>query len=831
MLKQIKQMGASNALKSIYTPFKVRVRLDWFITQVHITITRLNRMRYNRLNSQYYGSQKYLTQLYHDYNHANTNHTRGALNYPAPSGGYAKGRATRRSYMLSDGVPRRDRLTYVKFPSYLLNFTNGISPRDLKVIRERFAPLKTAYLISADGMGLLWRRDDLIDSIDFRNQFQVPAPKVTETTGYTRKCACCDKYEYKSMSHWVGMRNEQRYNTILTVGRNLFNRADHYGDFYSRNTGSLNLIYEDCKVDPRLVTPVPPSTPVPPPTINSLKALKDIPNVTSLKRGVHFAQGLLPNPQALVTTFITEVGEIGKANSTATITPSATPPDTGPRPLTFAERDELILKAVMHFDKWTEVNNTENFRWATETPFYGVFCSECYGNVSTILGIALEKVNYFDPRNAGNYGNRARPPASDSPLKYFFGPLGYFGGKNHQNNFLENSRHGGTFTSDRNNEHYIIKNYSTDALNFVPFHTAKGERATSGVVDGFTAQLQPRGGPRTVVSRNLSTPQTLDTTCYLGVELEVTTHPRAFLFARDLLTKAIGTTGLTPTAEDIKTLGCYIAASSVVGFQNMGLQGIVKSDATTGDCGFEIVSAPGTYRWHTEEAWKGFFVEDFDDNNPARAFAPSSWLQGWTNTGKEVMGKYPWDLSDATTPIYRVHKPLCGIHIHVSRNALTMLQLGKIVQYVGHNEAGFVEAVAGRPANSYTSFKPKKITDGVVLNKAGQYVVGSNTSYFQRSEAVNLTGSRGTIEFRMFRSNVSKAGFFKCIDFVQAVVDWTRDVSIKNLNNAHFIAFVMENRGKYPWLSKWLITKHYADPLKFKKLNPKYAPEFTDLEG
>jgi hypothetical protein len=160
-----------------------------------------------------------------------------------------------------------------------------------------------------------------------------------------------------------------------------------------------------------------------------------------------------------------------------------------------------------------------------------------------------------------------------------------------------------------------------------------------------------------------------------------------------------------------------------------------------------------------------------------------------------------------------------------------MLQLGKIVQYVGHNEAGFVEAVAGRPANSYTSFKPKKITDGVVLNKAGQYVVGSNTSYFQRSEAVNLTGSRGTIEFRMFRSNVSKAGFFKCIDFVQAVVDWTRDVSIKNLNNAHFIAFVMENRGKYPWLSKWLITKHYADPLKFKKLNPKYAPEFTDLEG
>jgi len=829
LLKQIKQMGASNALKSIYTPFKVRVRLDWFITQVHIVITRLNRMRYNHLDSQYYSSQTYLTQVYHDYNHANTNHTRGALNYPAPSGGYARGRATRRSYMLSDGVPRRHRLTYVKFPSYLLNFTHGINKRDLKEIRERFLPLKTGHNSITESMGLLWRADDVISGPEFRNNLNVPAPKILAKTGFVRKCVCCDKYEYKSMSHWIGMRNEQRYNTILKIGRNIFTNPNHYGDYYARNATSMQLIYTDCNVDPRLVTPMPPVG-APAPSSTLLVPLKDVPNVTVLKRGAHFAQGLLPSPKALVTTFIDEVGEIGKANSVAPITPPVAPPNT-PAPLTFGDRDSLINKAVCHFDKWIECNSAETFRWDAETPFYGVFCSECYASVSSIINVALEKVSQFDPRNAGNYGNPRRPPASDSPLKYFFGPLGYFGGKNHQNNFLENSRHAGTFFSDRNNEHYVIKNYTTDALNFVPFHTAKGERATSGVVDGFTAQLQPRGGPRTVVSRSLSTPQTLDTTCYLGVELEVTTHPRAFVLARDLLAKAVGTSGITPTAEDIKTLGCYIAASSVVGFQNMGKQGIVKSDATTGDCGFEIVSAPGTYRWHTEEAWKGFFVEDFDINNPARAFAPSNWLQGWTNTGTTVTGKNPWDLSPASEPAYRFTKPLCGIHIHVSRNALTMLQLGKIVQYIGHNEAGFVEAVAGRPANSYTSFKPKKVTDGVVLNKAGQYVVGSNTSYFERSEAVNLTGSRGTIEFRMFRSNVSKAGFFKCIDFVQALVDWTRDVSIKNLNNAHFIAFVMENRGKYPWLSKWLITKNYADPLKYKPLNPKYSPEFVDLEG
>jgi hypothetical protein len=143
LLKQIKQMGASNALKSIYTPFKVRVRLDWFITQVHIAITRLNRMRYNRINTSFYGTNKYLTQVYHDYNQSNTNYSRGALNYAAPTGGYAKGRALRRSYMLADGIPRRDRLTYVKFPNYLLNFTYGISPRALKEIRELYMPLKT----------------------------------------------------------------------------------------------------------------------------------------------------------------------------------------------------------------------------------------------------------------------------------------------------------------------------------------------------------------------------------------------------------------------------------------------------------------------------------------------------------------------------------------------------------------------------------------------------------------------------------------------------------------------------------------------------------------
>jgi len=390
------------------------------------------------------------------------------------------------------------------------------------------------------------------------------------------------------------------------------------------------------------------------------------------------------------------------------------------------------------------------------------------------------------------------------PGKHFHNLLSYLQG----GHFTTLERFGGRFTVDTKNR--LIKNYSENPLNFGNFSRSKGEHEKLSLVNTHIGVLG-----RGEVSR-VNDQVELDTTCYLGVELEVTANKQAFDLARDAYNRLdVG------NADDaaIKELGVFLAASTANRyFVENGKSAIIKYDGSCSAIGFEIVSVPGTHAWHLNEAWKGFFKEDFTDPE-AQAYAPSNLLSGWPNNGR----------NDAVTPWNKEERwktPTCGIHIHVSRNALTPLQLGKMLVYVTANEDGFIEKIAGRSANTYSKFIKKDLKHGASLGRGGSIITrGSNAALrAERYEAINLTSTKGTVEFRIFRSNVSKAGFFKCIDFVQALVDWTRDASLAKLSNKQFIGFVIDNRGKYPWFSKWLIDSKYVQTVA--TLNPLYTPNF-----
>jgi hypothetical protein len=145
----------------------------------------------------------------------------------------------------------------------------------------------------------------------------------------------------------------------------------------------------------------------------------------------------------------------------------------------------------------------------------------------------------------------------------------------------------------------------------------------------------------------------------------------------------------------------------------------------------------------------------------------------------------------------------CGMHVHVSRELLTPLQIGKIMAFIhtkGHHN--FIKTMAGRNKPVYTGvhgeykeLEEKKITD---INKLQN-----------RYSAFNIN-SKDTIEFRLFKSSFDYIRIMANIEFCDALVRFTwpslvslRDIKQNGLNL--FLRFVHENRKKFRFLESFLL--------------------------
>ena len=178
----------------------------------------------------------------------------------------------------------------------------------------------------------------------------------------------------------------------------------------------------------------------------------------------------------------------------------------------------------------------------------------------------------------------------------------------------------------------------------------------------------------------------------------------------------------------------------------------LKQDSSLGDRGIEIVSHPATLDAH-RKLW-----EDFHNDTPE--------LVSWGNSA-------------------------CGLHVHASREGLTDLQISKIVCFVNaETNKAYIVDLAGRES-SYAKLKPKKIGNGC-------------NSQTDRREAINLQNDE-TIEFRLFKGNLKRAGFFKCLEFCQAIIEYTQPASrsiADSLDYAKFVIWVTENSKRFPELHK-----------------------------
>lgn len=216
-------------------------------------------------------------------------------------------------------------------------------------------------------------------------------------------------------------------------------------------------------------------------------------------------------------------------------------------------------------------------------------------------------------------------------------------------------------------------------------------------------------------------------------------------------------------------------------------RGICKSDGSIRGDGFEMVSMPGTLAYHQTQ-WRGWLK------------TVQHHMEGW-------------------------NQPSCGMHVHLSRRALTGLQIARVGVFLNTqaNEA-FVTKVAGRSPGEYSrrlvkgfhSFRGeegergrmKSVVDSWKANsqartvKSGQYFL-HGTKY----ELLNVKNPH-TVELRIFQSNVASVGFLKNIDFTHAVFSWAAQASNRELYSNFFLAWLDQNRGVYPNLTLWAVREN-----------------------
>lgn len=175
---------------------------------------------------------------------------------------------------------------------------------------------------------------------------------------------------------------------------------------------------------------------------------------------------------------------------------------------------------------------------------------------------------------------------------------------------------------------------------------------------------------------------------------------------------------------------------------------ILKRDGSLNH-GFEIVTAPSSLAVHKEK-W-------------SQLLAPAGMRRGMKS----------WNTST------------CGLHVHVSREALSQLTLGKLLVFLNSTSThGKIVQLAGRDYNHYCKYTEKKVT------QARKYPT-------DRYEALNLCNG-STVEFRIFKGTLLLQHVLANVEFCDAVCRWARDVSIRDCESwASFWAYVEKNRKVY----------------------------------
>lgn len=224
--------------------------------------------------------------------------------------------------------------------------------------------------------------------------------------------------------------------------------------------------------------------------------------------------------------------------------------------------------------------------------------------------------------------------------------------------------------------------------------------------------------------------------------------------------------------------------------EEMGDFAILKSDGSLSN-GFEIVSAPATLAYHLTA----------DNGN-------SPWAKFTTGTARH----------------YESYKTdTCGIHVHISRAAITPLTASKMMVFLNtpYNEE-FLTKIAGRTTNNYCRT--------YAYSSFADIFSPERHDRIRRYQRFNFQNQH-TLELRMFRGNVRLNGILRAVEFSHALVKFCEQASTRHLTDKYFLEWISNpiNIKMYKNLKEFLGRLNLD--VKFEKSKKKEIPDRIDKIG
>lgn len=197
---------------------------------------------------------------------------------------------------------------------------------------------------------------------------------------------------------------------------------------------------------------------------------------------------------------------------------------------------------------------------------------------------------------------------------------------------------------------------------------------------------------------------------------------------------------------------------------------ILKHDGSLDDYrGFEIVTAPATFAAH-KERWRPFFVGDA---------APAKLLSSFSTER-------------------------CGMHVHINRAALTPMHLTKLDVFINEpKNQPFIFNMADRTHDQMEQWAKFKEESGHPFTQSRL----DQRRPQDRYTALNLMPPH-TVEIRIFRGNVRAEGFWKNLEFAQAMYEYTSTASARRLRTDPFLSWVRHSK-RFPHLCRCLVERNF----------------------
>lgn len=140
----------------------------------------------------------------------------------------------------------------------------------------------------------------------------------------------------------------------------------------------------------------------------------------------------------------------------------------------------------------------------------------------------------------------------------------------------------------------------------------------------------------------------------------------------------------------------------------------------------------------------------------------------------------------------------CGIHIHLTKSWFSEKHLYKFMKMI-YCFPSFTTMISQRRKSQLKSWGSLEDVENLKKKAKDKY-------WYKRYTAVNLCNS-STVEIRIFRGTLDKVAFWKDIEYIQALVEFTEQAKVKDLKIKNFVWYISYKQKEFPNLYKWLKKK------------------------